>query len=492
MSIPPEQADVAAFLAGLAGRPAHETHISAVFIGTDTVWKLKKAVRLSFLDFSTVSAREHYLRRELEINHAAAPGLYRDVVPVGCDPDGHLALGLKPAVDWVLRMARVPDADFLEAIAARGDLTPALLDALGDAVVRDQALRPAVSTWDSAAALSRIAAGNAESAMSAGLPRSEVTVWLTRTQAAIDILRGWLADRVPLGCVRRCHGDLHLGNLCLWQGKPVAFDALEFDEAMATIDIGYDLAFLLMDLEHRVSRPAANRVMNRALARTGDVGMMRGLPVFLSLRAMVRAHIAAAMGKGADAASYLAAAQAYLTPPPPRVLAIGGLQGTGKSTLARRVAPALGCSPGAVILRSDEVRKRLFGRAPEDRLPPEGYAEDANRAVNAGLVSLAQETIAGGHSVIIDATLLDPDLRNAVRAAAEAASVPFVGVWLQAPLAELERRVTARRDDASDATIDVLRRAADTSKPPQDWRLTDAMDLEAAAREVLAACRSSD
>ncbi|MBS0640158.1 MAG: hypothetical protein JSS43_09820, partial [Proteobacteria bacterium] len=133
MTIPAEQADVAAFLAGLAGRAAKETHISAVFIGTDTVWKLKKAVRLPFLDFSTLAAREQFLRRELAINQPAAPGMYHDVVSIGRGPDGALALGAEPALDWVLRMARVPAEDFVDVIAERGGLTPALLDALGDA-----------------------------------------------------------------------------------------------------------------------------------------------------------------------------------------------------------------------------------------------------------------------------------------------------------------------------------------------------------------------
>ena len=180
--------------------------------------------------------------------------------------------------------------------------------------------------------MARIAQGNVQSALRAGLPPAAIEAWHRAIAAAIGAHRPWLAERSASGCIRRCHGDLHLGNFCLWQGKPVAFDALEFDEALATIDIGYDLAFLLMDLDRRVGRAAANRVMNRYVARTGDIGLA-GYPVFLSLRAMIRADVLTAMGQ--DGAPYLAAAQAYPQPVPSMVIAIGGLQGTGKSTLAQ-------------------------------------------------------------------------------------------------------------------------------------------------------------
>jgi hypothetical protein len=382
-------------------------------------------------------------------------------------------------------MARVPAADFLDRIATNGGLTPALMDALGDAVVRDQALRPQVAGWEAAAALLRVTAGNAESALAAGLPSEAVTAWRRQIEAAIDALRLWLTDRAAAGFVRRCHGDLHLGNLCLWQGTPVPFDALEFDEALATIDTGYDLAFLLMDLEHHVGRGAATRVMNRVIARTGDVAMTRGLPVFLSLRAMIRAHVLAAMDEPACGLSYLDSAQRYLSPPTPGILAIGGLQGTGKSTLARVLAGRLGAAPGAVVLRSDELRKRLFGCAPEERLPPEAYSEDANQRVNAMLISQARDVVAGGHTVILDATFLDVDMREKAAAAAQSAGVKFLGVWLHAPLAELERRIAERTNDASDATLDVLRRSAATEVPPSDWLRTGSSDIDAAAKAVL-------
>jgi predicted kinase len=265
----------------------------------------------------------------------------------------------------------------------------------------------------------------------------------------------------------------------------VAFDALEFDEGLATIDLGYDLAFLLMDLCHRVGRAAANLVLNRYVARGGDAALMVGLPLFLSLRAMVRAHVVAASGGSAvEVGAYLDDADAALAPGRPVVVAIGGLPGTGKSTLAAALAPDLGAAPGALILRSDAIRKRLHGTAPEQRLAAVAYGPDANRATDAALVAGLRDALAGRHPVILDATFMDPGLRAAVQAQARAAGVGFVGLWLAAPMAVLEQRVGARVGDASDADVAVLRAAAARDPGPGQWRAIDATDAAVALAAV--------
>ena len=295
MALPEGQLEVGAFLRALAGGPPVETHISAVFVGADTVWKLKKAVRLSFLDFSTLEARHRFLRRELELNRPHAPEIYRDIAAIERGSDGRLTMRpeaeSRAPLDWVLRMAPIPPDSFLNRVAERGGLDPALLDALGDCVARDHRERLPVGGVDSAAALRRIAAGAADSARSAGLAPEEVDRWEADIARMLGEIAAWLNERAASGFVRRCHGDLHLGNVCMWNGQPVPFDALEFDEDLATIDVGYDVAFLLMDVDCRVGRPAANRLFNRYLARSGDAAVVRGLPAFLSLRAMVRAEL---------------------------------------------------------------------------------------------------------------------------------------------------------------------------------------------------------
>src|SRR5689334_14849999 len=173
MAVPPQQAEAAAFLRGLAVADPVETHISLVFIGSDTVWKLKKAVRLPFLDFTTLAARRHFTERELELNRAAAPGLYRDVVPIVRCADGTLALGAATddvaAIDWVLRMARVPPTGFMDAVAASGGLTQELLDALGDAVAEYHHALPPAKDFDTVTAMREVARGNTRSALDAGL-----------------------------------------------------------------------------------------------------------------------------------------------------------------------------------------------------------------------------------------------------------------------------------------------------------------------------------
>lgn len=488
MSIPPQQEEAARFLQHLAGSAPKETHISAVFVGKATVWKLKKAVRLPFLDFTTIEARRHFLQRELQLNRPAAPGIYRDVAAILRGADGKLSLttdlGEQQPLDWVLRMAPVPEQDFLDAIAARGDLTPALLDAVGDCIAEYDAALPSVRGWDSARALLQVANGSVTSALAAGLPAPSTHSWFSQVRRALDERGSWLAARAAAGFVSRGHGDLHLGNLCLWHGKPVPFDALEFDEALATIDLGYDLAFLIMDLDQRVSRGAANRVLNRYVARTGDAALTHGLPPFLALRAMVRAHVHAATGDLDKGQRYLQAALEYLRPSPALVLAIGGLQGTGKSILARILAPELGGAPGALVLRSDEIRKRLFGSAPEQHLPETAYTEAANSAVSEELAGLAQVVAGGGHAVIADATFLEPDLRGAIATAAQAACVLFVGIWLHAPIAVLEARLAERRNDASDATVAVLHSAAQRDPGKVDWLRVDACDTERAVAEI--------
>ena len=189
--------------------------------------------------------------------------------------------------------------------------------------------------------------------------------------------------------MRHCHGDLHLRNIVEIDGAPVLFDAIEFDDRLATIDVLYDLAFLLMDLGKRGLGPHANVVLNAYLDAEGSTGNLVGLatlPLFLSMRATIRAKVEllrarmAPHGQAAaareEARVYFELAQRFLAPAAPRLIAIGGLSGTGKSAVARAIAPSVGAFPGAVHVRSDVERKRLFGVAPRERLPARAYAPE--------------------------------------------------------------------------------------------------------------------
>lgn len=474
MTIPAVQAEAAAFLAHLTGAAPVQTHISAVYVGPEAALKMKKAVALGFLDFSELSAREHFCQRELALNQPAAPALYRDVVPVTRGADGALHLGGDgEVVEWVLRMAPLPPEAFLDNLP---EISPDLLDAIADAVAVLHATAPS-HQGDAPAAMARVIAGNRAAGMAAGL---DLAVW--RPEPLLEALAPLLRARSEAGFRRRCHGDLHLGNLCLIDGKPTPFDALEFDEELATIDTGYDLAFLLMDLEHRHGRAAANRVFNRYAAMTGDSGFVGALPLFLSLRAVIRAHVEARRGQ--DAAAYLAAALGYLAPAPPRLIAIGGLQGTGKSHLARALAPEIGAAPGALLLRTDEIRKRLHGVAPETRLPAEAYRPEVSSQVHEALFAAAEGALTAGHSVIADAVWYDPAMRTAIAAVAQKTGAAFTGLWLEAPLDVLRVRMAARQGDASDADAAILMRTAAADPGRIGWHRLDATDagLRTAAR----------
>ncbi|MDR3523922.1 MAG: AAA family ATPase [Acetobacteraceae bacterium] len=463
----------------LSGSAPIETPLSAVFVGADTAWKLRKSVRLPFIDFTHLPTRALAAQRELELNRAWAPTLYRDVIAVTEGAQGPELGGNGRVIDHVVRMARVAEGDFLDVRATQGGLSPELLDGLADMVAAMHDALPPADNNDLAALL-RVTRGNLATARVAGLPQARMSAWEAAVEARLAAHATDLAQRDAAGFVRRCHGDLHLGNLCLFDGKPTAFDALEFSEDMATIDTGYDLAFLLMDLDLRLGRAAANRVMNRYLARRPDFGMLGLMPIFLSLRALIRAHVYGNSGR--DWRPYLDYAEAMLAPPPPVAVAIGGLPGSGKSTIARAIAPLLGPAPGAVVLRSDEIRKRLAGVPPEQRLPESAYTQASSRAVAETLVADFTTVLRAGHAVIADQTFIDPATRAAVQRAS--GDVPFFGFWLSAPPDVLRARVAARHGDSSDATVAVLNLMLQSAPNAGNWQEIDSTDP--AASHVIA------
>ncbi|HSL79978.1 MAG TPA: AAA family ATPase, partial [Pseudolabrys sp.] len=271
--------------------------------------------------------------------------------------------------------------------------------------------------------------------------------------------------RERAGLVRRCHGDLHLGNVVLIEDKPVLFDAIEFDDRIATGDVLYDLAFLLMDLIERGLRPAANIVFNRYLTETQrvhDLDALAALPLFMSVRAAIRAKVTAARRKHSDARekwsrdarSYADLARELLQAAKPKLVAIGGLSGTGKSLLARMLASEILPMPGPVVLRSDIERKAMFGVAETETLPKSAYTAEATAKVYATLAAKARRVVASGHSAIVDAVFAQPGERAAIANAA--GSADFAGLFLTADLQSRLERIGARTGDASDANAAVV------------------------------------
>ncbi len=473
-----------------------ETHAALVFVGPHHAYKVKRPVRYDYLDFSTLELREKACRREIEINQPAAPEIYHAVVAVTRDADGRLALdGKGEVIEWAVHMRAFDENDVLVHRVAKAPLGHGLVKALAQRVHAQHAGAHITVRDDAAAAFAAFAEKTCRglAQYTPPLAAHEVARYRARSTARLRDLAPLVDRRGRDGFVRRCHGDLHLANIVMIDGAPVLFDALEFDEALATVDTLYDLAFLLMDLVHRRARATANLLLSHYLWLSGtdaDLDGLAALPLFMAERAAVRALVtaqrasAATRAHGADvtndadvkrAAAYLARALDLLDDAtPPLLVAVGGLSGTGKSTLAAHLAPRLGRTPGAVHIRSDLERKALAGVGETDRLPPASYTLQSAAEVYDRLAQRATRALSAGQAVVVDAVFSRPEERAAIEHVARAQGREFVGLWLEAPLATLARRVDTRRGDASDATAEVVATQAGRGVGEVAWPRIDA------------------
>ena len=462
-----------------------ETHGSIVFLAGDHAYKLKRSVRFPYMDYSTPELRRAMSERELMINRRTAPQIYLEVRPIVRGRNGQLRFGEggedNPAVDWVLAMKRFDENALLEQMRAAGKLTRALMRRTAEIVAafhREAEIAPA---FGGSSGMRAIVEGNIAVLESmAGRPFADEAVARYRDLSRQSLARisDLLDRRRAEGYVRRCHGDLHLNNICLLHGEPTLFDAIEFNDAFACIDVLYDLAFLLMDLDRHDRRDLANAVFNHYLELSLEDGGLAAMPLFLSCRAAVRAHTAVSAALAASDGSearfssarrLLERAVGYLEPRPPRLIAIGGISGTGKSTLAAALAPGFGAAPGCVVLRSDVIRKQLMGAAETERLPESAYSPAITEEVYARISERAAAILSAGHSVIADAVYGRASERAGIAATAARTGTQFAGLWLDAPESVLEARLAARKGDASDATAAVMRAQMEFVSPPADW-----------------------
>jgi aminoglycoside phosphotransferase family enzyme len=361
---------------------------------------------LSVMDFSTLEKRRVASAREVEINKRLAPEIYIGVVPITRDKVGRLQIaGSGEIVEWAVRMRRFDQTALLSHIVEAGPISSDLAIALADVVFEShRAATPVPGEADTEWVRHLVTlVSTTLTTLQDSFDAAEIQSFNERVAVEMRHATAGVKARAAAGFVRRCHGDLHLNNIVLWHGCPMLFDAIEFNEELATIDTLYDLAFLLMDLDRRGQRRVANTVLNRYLWRSGadlDLRGLEALPLFLGLRAAIRALVTAervqqesvefAARDRRIAHDYFKSANTYLGPPAPRLVVVGGLSGTGKSTLARALAPELGPAPGAVHLRSDLERKRLYGVAETARLEPEAYTQPTSTAVYAVLYAKAR------------------------------------------------------------------------------------------------------
>lgn len=453
------------------------THGAHVFLAGAHAFKIKRAVDMGFFDFTTLERRRHFLEREFALNRRTAPRLYLGLRSVARGADGGLAWGESGrVVEWALEMRRFDQSTLFDRMAQDGRLTPRLIDLLADEVAVLHRGAEVRRDFGSAASYGAMVIDIAASRFAAlrVFPEAATAGLLAAARAELARIAPLIDARREAGRVRHGHGDLHLRNICLFEDRPTLFDCLEFEDVFAITDTLYDLAFLIMDLLHRRQAGFAARTLGRYLAWTEDHAGLALMPFFLAARAMIRAHVTATMGERDEARVFFADAGRYLAPAKPMLVAIGGFSGTGKSTLAAALAPEIGAAPGAVVLRSDVVRKRLEGKAPEERLAPEAYGPGTSARVYETLRAQAAACLAAGHAAILDAVSARPEERRAFEETARRAGVPFVGLWLKGDAATLGARIEARRDDASDADVAVLRSQLSGAPDAEDWRQIDA------------------
>jgi aminoglycoside phosphotransferase family enzyme/predicted kinase len=481
-----------------------ETHSAIVFLAAQRAWKLKRAVRFDYLDFSTAARRKAMCEAEVHLNRRTAPALYRGVVAVTRGADGSLALGGEGRpVDWVIEMERFDQDALFDRLAVNGRLDVELMAPLAAAIAsfhrgaerrHDRGGKPGMHKL-----IEGIAAGLREYGTDIVDPVACCRV-TSGAQAEVDRVGALLDHRRASGSVRQCHGDLHLRNIVLLNGQPTLFDAIEFNDDLACIDVLYDLAFLLMDLWRRQLPRHANAIWNEYLAATHDFDGVALMPLFLSCRAAVRAMTSATASRVQSdtsraeesrhmAREYLAMAESLLGTAAPALLAIGGLSGSGKSAAAISRAPSLGAVPGAIVLRSDAIRKELCGVPRLQRLGPEGYTPEISSRVYLTLAERARLAIRGGYSVIADAVFARPADREAIERVASDLTVPFTGIWLDASPATLMARVRSRRSDPSDADEAIVRRQLEQDPGAIDWHRVDASGPADAVLRAVAAAR---
>lgn len=443
--------DIVAFLSEGAsyGEPGAavtriETHCSITFLLRDRAYKLKRPIAFSALDYSTVERRYAACRAELELNRRTAPELYLGMHRICRRPDGTLGFdGEGEALDWVVAMRRFDQADLFSHIASIGRLDPGLLSRLADEVAEFHGKAESRVDFGGAARIRATIERNHADQMTVETVLSRLGID-SLCEASLDTLAKFertLDRRRDAGRVRRCHGDLRLANICLIGDRPTLFDAIEFAHELACIDVLFDLAFLLADLLSRRMDFAAGFLLNRYLDGTGDDRDLAVLPLMMSIRMGTRAFTLAAAAQRCidrseirrleeEARSHLAIASSLLAERRPKLVALGGLQGSAKSALACALAAELAPAAGARILNSEVFRKKLLGLSPHARPCHTAYEPQVIKQVYAAMAAKARRLLGGGTTVIVDAGFYHASERHRIAAAASAVSAPFFGRWV--------------------------------------------------------------
>lgn len=459
--------DTSTVLAANLARVLHadvvETHISRILLAGPLAYKLKKPLRLAFLDYSTLQQRRHFCEEEVRLNQPLAPALYLGVSRVTGTVQAPEIDGTGPVLDYAVRMRRFPAGALFSEKVAAGTLDAALVDRFAARLARFHAEAPRVTIAAGTSLRERTLAALAGCAglFEAGEAES-LRAWAGHEGDALFPL--WTARRAA-GVVRECHGDLHLANILELDGEPAAFDCIEFDPDLRCIDLMEEVAFTLMDFAARGQPGLGWRFLDGWLAATGDYEGLAGLRLCLVYRSLVRASAEHLRSAGSAAARHYALqAIAWSHPGATTLVITHGLPGSGKTFASQRLLEG----HGAVRIRSDVERKRLHGLvalADSHAQGREIYTADATERTYARLFALARGALDAGFTVVLDAAFLRRAERDAARALARDAGARFAILDCEAPLEELRRRLLARHGDASEAGVEVLDKLRAAAQP---------------------------
>ncbi|MGD8936479.1 MAG: AAA family ATPase [Thiogranum sp.] len=476
-----------------------ETHCAWVLLTGEFAYKVKKPVDFGFLDFSTLEKRHFYCAEEVRLNRRFAPQIYLGVTGIGGTAQHPVVGDDGPPFEYAVRMRQFDADGLLSRLAAARRLKQEHIDQLIETVASfhrsadhappdsDFGRPDQIHHWVSEN-FAHIRPSLRHAPDIARLER--IRQWSDNERARLDAP---LRRRRSEGFIRECHGDLHLGNITLIDGRVTPFDCIEFNPALRWIDVMSEVAFLTMDLDDRGYAPFGSRFLNGYLQSGGDYAGLEVLRYYRVYRALVRAKVAilrrgqaqpdsdAHRRAGAEYDQYMQLAEQYIAPARPVLSITHGLSGSGKSTLAR----ALCERSGMIQIRSDVERKRMAGMAAADRSHSDTgaglYTQGQTELTYRRLADLARLTLQAGYSVVADATFLDRTQRAAFAALARELQAAFIIVHCDASDNELKRRIVAREaggQDASEADLEVLSAQRLVSEPLSAEEMTHTVNID--------------
>ncbi|MEM6500895.1 MAG: AAA family ATPase [Cyanobacteria bacterium P01_C01_bin.89] len=465
-----------------------QTHVSYVLLTGDWVYKVKKSVDFGFLDYSTLARRKMFCDREIDLNQRGVEGLYVRTVPIYAGADNtHSLEGSGDPLEYAVKMHQFPQEDLFSARFEAGDLPSDRIVELAKRVAEFHLTAPTDETIRSYGVADQV-----KSALDQNFEQTKGYIGGPQTKTQYDETKAWtdaffannselIQSRVDNHWIRNGHGDLHLGNICLWQDKVALFDCIEFNEPFRFVDVMYDVAFTVMDLDHRGRSDLANLFVNTYVERTGDWEGLGVLPLYLSRQSYVRAKVTSFLlddmgvpesdryAASKSAAAYYTQAHAYTNAPAGKLLMMSGVSGSGKSTIAKQLAEIYAQEHGqaqkTVIIRSDAVRKHLGNVPLDERGPDSLYSAEMGAKTYQRLQDLGIELVKRGYTVILDAKYDRQSLRQSVISVAKDAGIEVKIVACSTPKEVLAQRLRDRTGDIADATVDLLEQQLANAEP---------------------------